>query len=125
MVYLYPLFYTLSLGTFLHVSAGTRTIEDKDEATSTSIIHCCCWGNRANVLLAHFEAKQSSVVRKITNTIELYCIGTRSRACAIAIKIYEDELSLDSNVHPLLECCWTAVSDFDAHQVPVGIQIVA
>ena len=72
---------------------------------------------------AHFEAKQSSSSKK-DHKHNRIVLG-HDHACAIAMKIYEDELSLDSNVHPLLECCWTAVSDFDAHQVPVGIQIVA
>ena len=78
--------------------AGTRAscgirIEDKDEATSTSI-HC--WGNLANAPLDHFEGKQSSKKDHEQNQIVL----GQDHACATTptkIKV-GDESSLDSNV---------------------------
>ena len=114
-----------ALGKFLHVSAGTRTscgirAVDTDVSASPASIHC--WGNRANILLDHFEAKQSSKKDHYHNQIVL----GQDHACAIAMNInVGDESSSDSNVHPSLECWWMAGSDYNAHQVPVDIHLVA
>ena len=115
----------VTLGTFLHVSAGTRTscgirAVDTDVSTSSTSIHC--WGsNHANALLDHFEAKQSSKKDHYHNQIVL----GQDHACAIAMNInVGDESSSDSNVHPSLECWWMAGSDYNAHQVPVDIQLL-
>ena len=115
-----------TLDKFLHVSAGTRTNcgiqvdEASEEATSTTSIHC--WGNRANALLDHFESKQSSEEDHEHKHNQI--VLGQDHACATATKINGDETS-DSNDHPTLECWWMAGSNFDAHQVPVGIQLVA
>ena len=114
-----------ALGKFLHVSAGTRTscgirAVDTDVSASPASIHC--WGNRANILLDHFEAKQSSKKDHYHNQIVL----GHDHACTIAMNInIGDESSSDSNVHPSLECWLMAGSDYNAHQVPVDIQLVA
>ena len=110
-----------SLGIFLHVSAGTRTscgIRAVDVSASSTSIHC--WGKRANLLDHHFEAKQSSKKDHYHNQIVL----GQDHACAIAMNInVGDESSSDSNVHPSLECWWMAGSDYNAHQVPVAVDI--
>ena len=113
----------VTLGIFLHVSAGARTscgirAVDTDDSTHATSIHC--WGNRANALLDHFEAKQSSKKDHYHNQIVL----GQDHACANAMNInVGDESSSDSNVHPSLECWWMAGSDYNAHQVPVAVDI--
>ena len=107
----------------MYVSAGTRTScgihVDTDVSASSTSIHC--WGNRANALLDHFEAKQSSKKDHYHNQIVL----GQDHACATEMNMnVGDESSSDSNVHPSLEYWWMAGSDYNAHQVPVDIQLV-
>ena len=119
------------VGKFLQVSAGTRTtcavravrveidsiVDDTaSEFTSTSI-HC--WGSRANALLDHFDMEPRP--NNIDNNHEHNQISLgQDHACASAKSAAG---SLDST-KTSLECWWLAGSDFDAHRIPVGLEMV-
>lgn len=113
------------VGKFLQVSAGTRTtcavravrveidsiVDDNDSEFTSTSIHC--WGSRANALLDH--------PNNIDNNHEHNQISLgQDHACASAKSAAG---SLDST-KTSLECWWLAGSDFDAHRIPVGLEMV-
>ena len=131
-------------GTFLHVTAGSRTscgVELKSQLTS---IHC--WGGRANTLLdqVYFQkteqrrlaaAKSSSgdlndgILEErmlfddtSINYYHQISLG-QDHACASTRQVNEYDESSSSSQS--IECWWMTGSDFDAHRVPVGLTLVA
>ena len=127
-------------GTFLHVSAGTRTtcgIEAKSQASS---IHC--WGGRANALLDQIDLQRNE--RRVAvessgyfdgdlsfegkllddssnNHYQLISLGQDHGCASIKAKVSNDESSTSDSS---LECWWMTGSDFDAHRVPVGLELI-
>ena len=106
-------------GTFLQVSAGTRTTcairandnSDAGEDTKHTTIHC--WGSRANTLLDHFRADAD--LANDHKLIETLGLG-QDHACATSKK--------DESKKSSVECWWMTGSDFDAHRVPIGWEMV-
>ena len=128
----------ISPGTFLHVSAGTRTscgVEAKSETTS---IHC--WGGRANALLDQVDLQRNErrlavessgylddgvlmeerLLDDSSNYHYQHISLGQDHGCA-SIKLTEDASSSSASS---LECWWMTGSDFDAHRVPIGWEMV-
>eukprot|EP00985_Skeletonema_marinoi_P006814 scaffold2992_cov103-Skeletonema_marinoi.AAC.4 len=125
-------------GTFLHISAGTRTtcgVEVKSETTS---IHC--WGGRANALLDQVDLQRNErrlalessgylddgvlmeerLLDDSSNYHYQHISLGQDHGCA-SIKLTDDASSSSSSS---LECWWMTGSDFDAHRVPVGLELI-
>ena len=112
-------------GKFLQVSTGARTTcairEDESDSTpvdgaTTTSIHC--WGSRANSLLHHFDGE----AHKYHEHSQI-SLG-QDHACATA-KVVSDGSSESTAKTHTLECWWMAGSDFGAHRIPVGLEMVA
>lgn len=107
-----------AVGKFLQVSAGARTtcaiIEKEnsasngDDAGLTNDVHC--WGGRANALLGHFAATKDKFYQQIQ-------IG-QDHACTLG------SLLAGNKMVESLQCWWMVGSDFGAHRVPVGLEMV-
>ena len=141
-IHLFLLPISICIGTFLHVSTGTRTscgVEVKSQ-TATSI-HC--WGGRASTVLDEVELQRNERRLALENTadsdgdmliaeafpdnVNYYfyhhiSLG-QDHGCAVA-KVNDDE-SPSSTISHELECWWMNGSDFDAHRVPVGLELVS
>ena len=86
----------------------------RDESGDTSNIHC--WGGRSHELLDHIQRDGRNA-----NNDTLYhrvSLG-KDHACAV---FTSDNEALASSAS--LQCWWLAGSDFNAHKVPVGFEIV-
>lgn len=127
-------------GTFLHVSAGTRTtcgVEVKSQTTTS--IHC--WGGRANALLDQVDFQRNNERRLAKKSSDDLDDGMlleggmlddtasyqyqhislgQDHGCALT-KLNGDESSASPSS---LECWWMTGSDFDAHRVPVGLGLI-
>ncbi|KAL9189857.1 LOW QUALITY PROTEIN: hypothetical protein ACHAXT_009532 [Thalassiosira profunda] len=121
-------------GNYLQVSAGTRTtcaIRDgsdpengdgghgsNNHGSNATSIHC--WGGRAAAVLDHLEAEptiegwQRSYHQQISLGQDHACVSTKSA-----------NESLSDTPKTSLECWWMAGSNFDAHRVPAGLEMVA
>ena len=121
------------VGKFLQVSAGTRTTcairvkeetdantDGNDSGVESTSIHC--WGSRANALLDHFRRGHRANA-SISNNHEHNQISLgQDHACASSNTMIDG--SSDST-KTSLECWWMTGSDFEAHRVPVGLEMVA
>ena len=105
-----------SEGSFLQVSAGTRTTcairIDTDKAdnagTSTSLF---CWGSRAN-------AVPGNIIMNGSNSKHNHISMGQDHACVSAN-------SANGTSQTSIQCWWMAGSDYDAHRVPAGLVMVA
>lgn len=109
-------------GDFLRVSAGTRTScalhaksnsADPDSVSTT--IHC--WGSRSNALLDHLVVEKKNGGNSYGH--EQISLGN-DHACVAGKKADESSESAQAQ----LECWWMAGSDFNAHRVPFGLEMV-
>ncbi len=125
------------LGNFLQVSAGMRTTcairvetdtttitDDGDKNSPSTAIHC--WGSRATSLLHHFDIDQrkKNVSSKDGDLTHSQISLGQDHACASAKKMAVIDGASDASRN-YLQCWWMAGSDFDAHRVPVGLEMVA
>ena len=127
-------------GTFLHVSAGTRTTCGIEVKSQVSSIHC--WGGRANALLDQIDlqrnerrvAEESSgyldgdlpiegrlMDYSSNHHYQLISLGQDHGCASIKAMVSNDESSTSDSS---LECWWMTGSDFDAHRVPVGLELI-
>ena len=115
------------------MSAGTRTscaIRDTNDDTNeidarqydTTLSTIICWGSRANTLLDHFAVEED----KDSSYREHHQISLgQDHACATANVKNESAQSTESSMkRPSLECYWMAGSNFEAHRIPVGLEMV-
>jgi len=112
-------------GNFLQVSAGTRTtcalreeieaaVDDGDSDVTSTTIHC--WGSRANSVLDHLAMKEQTN----DNSHDHIQISLgQDHACASGKNADESSDSAQTS----LECWWMAGSDFNAHRIPVGLEM--
>ena len=105
-------------GNFLQVSAGTRTtcaIDGGDSDLTSTTIHC--WGSCANALLDHFAMEEKT---NGNSYVHNQILMGQDHACASG---KNTDGSSDTSQTTL--ACWRlAGSDFNAHRVPVGLEIV-
>lgn len=129
----------LPTGTFLHVSAGTRTTCGIEVKSQVSSIHC--WGGRANALLDQIDlhrkerrlAVESSghldgdmlaeggLLDDSTDHYQHISLGQDHGCASIKAKVSNDESSTSDSS---LQCWWMTGSDFDAHRVPIGLELI-
>jgi len=128
----------ISPGTFLHISAGTRTSCGVEVKSETTAIHC--WGGRANALLDQVDLQRNErqlavessgylddgvlmeerLLDDSSNYHYQHISLGQDHGCA-SIKLNDDASSSSSSS---LECWWMTGSDFDAHRVPVGLELI-
>lgn len=90
----------------------TCAIRDNDDSTP---IHC--WGGRANDFLHHIERDRSKNSK--VPQYQQVSLG-KDHICAVSkLENEEDSMPSASSLQ-----CWLAGSDFDAHKVPVELEIV-
>jgi hypothetical protein len=103
-------------GPFLQVTPGMRTTcAIRDGTDSSSPIHC--WGGRADELLDRIKGDSNGLENNATMYHQI-SLG-KDHACAVS-KLDNKESTSSS----YLQCWWLAGSDFDAHKVPVGLELV-
>jgi hypothetical protein len=110
-----------SIGSFINVSPGMRTtcaIRDDNGAATHGGIHC--WGGRASELLDQIHRDDNHSRREYNKLYHQISLG-QDHACAIATFDREQDATSASST---LQCWWMAGSDYDAHRVPVGLEIV-
>ena len=127
---------TCLLGSFLQVSAGTRatcgirvetntaSTDNDDKNSSSTAIQC--WGSRASALLDHMDIDQrkTNASNKEDELLHSQVSLGQDHACASAKRTAEVDGAADAS-RSSLQCWWMAGSDFDAHRVPVGLEMAA
>ncbi|KAL3805363.1 hypothetical protein HJC23_009070 [Cyclotella cryptica] len=107
-------------GSFLQISLGIRTTCAISDDTNDPSIHC--WGSRANDLLGQIIGYGNRAGDESNDFYHQISLG-QDHACAISHTDKKDSAS--SHADPAtLKCWWMAGSDFDAHRVPVGLEIL-
>ena len=113
-------------GKYLRVSAGTRTtcaiyvetdsaVDGDDSVVISTAIHC--WGSRANASLDHFVVEERTTDNSYGhNQISL----GQDHACVSG----KNANGSSDSTQTSLECWWMAGSDFNAHRVPAGFEMV-
>ena len=128
-------------GTFLHVSAGIRTTCGIEVKSQVSSIHC--WGGRANAVLDQIDLQRNE--HRVAVASSGYLDGDmldngrlldyssdhhyqhislgQDHGCTTSkkAKLSNDESSTAASS---LECWWMTGSDFDAHRVPIGLELI-
>ncbi len=113
----------------IRVETDTTTItddddDDGDKNSSSTAIHC--WGSRATSLQHHFDIDQrkKNVSSKDGDLTHGQISLGQDHACASAKKVVVIDGASDAS-RSYLQCWWMAGSDFDAHRVPAGLEMVA